>query len=246
MKINKLCGWKKVYINILNKKHELIRKELLKFEDKKSNYYFKNKDHFYYLESESGYKTETVIISKNTEEVTLSYNRKKKAYYISIVDTNKYYDDAIQVILEDEKNLFFREDKSKVIDIIVPKNYTPNKKYGLLLMFDGQNLFDKKNSGDYTKLNDPYGSWQIDVSMKNLQRHFDSEFIVVGIENTDYLRMDELMMNNEFGDFKDMVKDFKDPHFIGHLDNLDDFINETVIPFITSKYSINFCTAIAR
>ena len=238
MKINKLCGWKKVYINILDKKHELIRKELLKFEDKKSNYYFKNKDHFYYLESESGYKTETVIISKNTEEVTLSYNRKKKAYYISIVDTNKYYDDAIQVILEDEKNLFFREDKSKVIDIIVPKNYTPNKKYGLLLMFDGQNLFDKTNVGNYTTKNDPYGSWQIDVSMSMLNKKIGEEYIVVGIEHTDFLRTNELITPSSFGPLRDK-KLLEEREKEGYIDHLDNFINETLLPYIYNNYNID-------
>lgn len=238
MLINKLCGWKKVYINVLDKKHNLIRKDLLKFSNKVSEYKFNRKDKFYYLESEKGYKTETVIISKNTSEVSLSYNRRKHAYYISIVDTNKYYNDAFQVTLKDEKNLFFRDDKSKVIDIIVPKNYDKNKEYGLLLMFDGQNLYDKSNVGNYTTKNDPYGSWQVDVSMSMLNKNTGLEFIVVGIEHTDYLRTNELITPSSFGLLK-REELLEEREKEGYIDHLDDFINETLLPYIYSNYNID-------
>lgn len=238
MKINKLCGWKKVYINVLDKKHNPLRRELLKFNDKTTEYKFSKKDRFYYLESEKGYKTEIVIISKNTDEVSLKYNRRKQAYYICIVDTNKYYNNAFQVTLTDEKNLFFRENKSKIIDIIVPKNYDKNKKYGLLLMFDGQNLYDKTNVGNYTTKNDPYGSWQIDVSMSMLNKNKGLEFIVVGIEHTDYLRTNELITPSSFGPLKDR-KLLEEREKQGYIDHLDDFINETLLPYVFENYNID-------
>ena len=62
MKIIKKCGWKKVYINILDKDYNLTTKTLLKFNNNCCEVDFKESDCFYYLESEKGYKTETVSI----------------------------------------------------------------------------------------------------------------------------------------------------------------------------------------
>ena len=148
------------------------------------------------------------------------------------------YDEAFSVVLKDEKNLFFREDKSKKIDIIVPKNYDKNKSYGLLLMFDGQNLYDKENCGDYTDKNDPYGSWQVDVSMSMLAKNKDLEFIVVGIEHTDILRTNELITPASFGQLKDdgLIQECEKE---GYIDYLDSFINETLLPYIYNKYNID-------
>ena len=239
LKIIKKCSWRKVYINVLDKNYQLNKKYLLKFNNSCTYVEFNlNKDCYYYLENEKDYKTEIIIISKNIDEVYLEYNCKKKKYYVYLVDTNNYYNDASSVILRDEKNLFFREDKSKKIDFIIPKNYNCSKKYGLLLMFDGQNLYDKKLSGNYTDKNDPYGSWQIDVSMSMLNKKLGEEFIVVGIEHTDILRTNELITPASFGNLKsqDLLADYEK---IGYIDYLDSFINETLLPYITEKYSID-------
>lgn len=239
MKLHKKCGWKKVYLNVLDNNYNLNSKTLLSFNNSVCEINFDyNKDFFYYLENDNGYKTETVIISKNTDEVYLQYNRKKKAYYIYLIDTNNYYDNAISITLKDEKNLFFRNDKSKVIDIIIPKNYVASKKYGLLLMFDGQNLYDKLNVGNYTDKNDPYGSWQVDVSMSMLNKNLNKDFIVVGIEHTDYLRTNELITPSSFGKLKD-ERLINDEEKLGYIDHLDDFINETLLPYIFTNYSID-------
>ena len=34
IKLTKKCGWKKVYINVLDKNHQLLRKDELKFKEK--------------------------------------------------------------------------------------------------------------------------------------------------------------------------------------------------------------------
>lgn len=239
LELNKRCGWKKVYLNVLNKNYELIRKEELKFKDGFVNVEFNlENDYFFYLSNDKGYQTETIIISENIEKAYLAYNRKKKEYYVYLIDTNNFYDQAISITLTDEKNLFFRKDKSKVINIIIPKNYDSNKKYGLLLMFDGQNLYDKNNVGNYTTKNDPYGSWQVDVSMSMLAKTLGEEFIVVGIEHTDILRTNELITPASFGKLRDegLISDREKE---GYIDHLDDFINETLLPYINSKYSID-------
>ena len=237
--ITKKCSWKETYINILDENYTLIRKEKLVFKDKITTVNFNlNNDKFYYLSNEKEYKTEIVIISENTDEVYLEYNRKKRKYYIYLADKNNYYAEALSVILEDDKNLWFRPNKAKKVDFIIPKNYDVNKKYGLLLMFDGQNLFDKNISGNYTDKNDPYGSWQIDISMSMLEKKLGKEFIVVGIEHTDILRTNELLTPKSFGNLKDESL-LDDNEKEGYIDYLDNFINETVLPYFINNYSID-------
>jgi hypothetical protein len=238
LKIKNLTGWKKTYLKLINSKRRTIKILELNFTDKICEVDIDLNKYAYIKLTNKKYCSEIIVLSQNLHELIIRYNRRKKNYDVYLSDDSSY-GIVNSYVLKDDKNLYFRPKHTKKIDVLVPHNYDENKKYNLLIMFDGQNLFDKKNSGNYTKLNDPYGSWQIDVSIKNLTRHYDEEFIVVGIENTDYLRMNELMQNNEFGEFKEIVKPMIDPMFEGHLDDLDNFINETVLPFITSKYSIN-------
>lgn len=239
LEIHKNCSWKKVYINVLDINHNLLRKEQLSFNKKISLFEFNlDNDKFYYLSNDKNYQTETVIISENIEKVSLKYNHKTKKYYIYLLDSFGLYESCQTFMLSDDKNLWFRPNKAKKIDIIIPKNYDKNKKYPLFIMFDGQNLFDKNNVGNYTDKNDPYGSWQVDISMSMLSKKTNLEFIVVGIEHTDILRTNELLTDTT--DFQLKSNDLlEESERIGYIDYLDSFINETLLPFITSKYSID-------
>ena len=65
LELNKRCGWKKVYLNVLNKNYELIHKKELKFKDSLVNVEFNlENDCFFYSSNDKGYQTETIIISK--------------------------------------------------------------------------------------------------------------------------------------------------------------------------------------
>ena len=105
-------------------------------------------------------------------------------------------------------------------------------------MFDGQNLYDKNVSGNYTDKNDPYGSWQVDVSMSMLNKNKNLDFIVVGIEHTDILRSNELLTPASFGNMrnKDLLEENER---IGYIDHLDDFINQTLFPYLIKEYNID-------
>lgn len=239
IKLIKKCGWKKVYLNVLDKEYNIIRTKEITIKNNEGILEFNNdKDFFYYLSNEKDYKTEIVILSKNTSEVYLKYNRKKRRYYIYLNAPVDYYKNVESIILKDEVNLFFRPDKSKKIDILLPIDYDSNKKYGLLIMFDGQNLFDLETVNPYTDKNDPYGSWQVDKSMSMLRETLNKEFIVVGIEHTDYLRTNELITPSSFGKLRDEGL-FSEEEKEGYIDYLDNFINETLLPYIYSNYSID-------
>ncbi len=231
--------WKQVFVKLLNKERVEIEKYKVNFNDNIACLDIDLDKAFYlYLNNGRTKSTEIIYLSENINTIELKYNHIRKETDAYFVNNNCSYNEVINYTLKDDKNLFYREDKSKNIHVLLPSNYDEAKSYGLLLMFDGQNIYDKNNVGNYTLLNDPYGSWQIDVSLSNIKNHFNEEYIIVGLENADFYRMNELMMNKEFGEVrsKDVLEGYP---LVGYLDNLDDFINETLLPFIFSKYNVD-------
>ena len=102
---------------------------------------------------------------------------------------------------------------SKKIWMYLPNEYaTSKKKYPVIYMHDGQNLFDSKTS--YV------GEWNIDEKLDSL----NAQVIVVGIEHGNKKRIDELTpyKNEKYGG--------------GNGDNYLEFIVETLKPKIDSTY----------
>ncbi len=85
-------------------------------------------------------------------------------------------------------------DRNRQIRIYLPPDYMKtDKKYPVLYMHDGQNLFDDLTS--YA------GEWGVDESLNELAKTSGLELIVVGIDNGAEKRMNELgpWENKEFG-----------------------------------------------
>ena len=104
-------------------------------------------------------------------------------------------------------------DVSKKIWVYLPYNYaTSAKKYPVIYMHDGQNLFDKSTS--YS------GEWRVDETLDSLK----AEVIVIGIEHSGERRMAELTpyVNAEHGG--------------GDADIYLDFIISTLKPHVDSLY----------
>ena len=102
---------------------------------------------------------------------------------------------------------------SKKIWMYLPNEYaTSKKKYPVIYMHDGQNLFDSKTS--YV------GEWNIDEKLDSL----NAQVIVVGIEHGNEKRIDELTpyKNEKYGG--------------GNGDNYLEFIVKTLKPKIDSSY----------
>ena len=102
---------------------------------------------------------------------------------------------------------------SKKIWLYLPNEYaTSKKKYPVIYMHDGQNLFDSKTS--YV------GEWNIDEKLDSLH----ADVIVVGIEHGNEKRIDELTpyKNEKYGG--------------GNGDNYLEFIVKTLKPKIDSTY----------
>ncbi|MFZ6693736.1 alpha/beta hydrolase [Undibacterium sp. SXout20W] len=84
--------------------------------------------------------------------------------------------------------------RQRQIRIYVPPGYaTSNKRYPVLYMHDGQNLFDAATA--YA------GEWQVDETLNALAKSDQLEVIVVGIDNGNEKRMTELNAwdNSQFG-----------------------------------------------
>lgn len=183
-------------------------------------------------------KSEIIRISNLLTSLEVIYYDDKEKLEVNI-DSNNYGEVKV-VKLKDEKNLFFREDKEKVINILLPFNYDKNKKYGLIIMFDSQNIYDLNKVGKYTSLNDPYGGWQVDSTLSIVKEKYLKEYIVVGIEDADKYRATELTPSSKIYEFKDILKDLGEENLLnGEMDHFDDFINETLLPYIFNEYNID-------
>jgi predicted alpha/beta superfamily hydrolase len=102
---------------------------------------------------------------------------------------------------------------SRKIWVYLPKNYTiSKKKYSVVYMHDGQNLFDSKTSFA--------GEWNIDETLDSL----NAQTIVIGIENGGDKRMDELtpFKNQKYGG--------------GNADLYLDFLVKTLKPYVDKTY----------
>jgi len=106
----------------------------------------------------------------------------------------------------------------RTIWIYLPPDYdSTNKKYPVLYMHDGQNLFDEAESFA--------GEWNVDETLEAMYRECNFGIIVVGIENAREHRMDE------YTPF--LNKEYKRG---GEADSYLKFLVEELKPYIDSTY----------
>ncbi len=109
-------------------------------------------------------------------------------------------------------------DRSRRIWIYLPTNYeeSTDKRYPVIYMHDGQNLFDERFA--------PFGEWQVDETLKEQEESLGREVIVVGIEHGDKTRLDE-------------YSPYKHPkHGGGEGKRYLEFIVNTLKPYIDKEY----------
>lgn len=141
-------------------------------------------------------------------------------------------------VINDEENLSHRSDKSKLINVFLPESYDGVTPHDILYFFDSQNLF--ANAGHYTDNGDPYGSWQLDLVISQLHRQYGKNIIVVGIDNADMYRSQELFMNpNNFGKLSPLAFAIPEDDFTkGYLEGLSDFMAGKLHSFIKERYCV--------
>jgi len=110
-----------------------------------------------------------------------------------------------------------RLDRLRKIRVYLPPNYSSSEKsFPVLYMHDGQNLFDDKTS--YV------GEWGVDEALNQLHNQNKLSLIVVGVDNGQAQRMNELSpwQNNKYG--------------VAEGEQYMQFIVEQVKPYIDSHY----------
>ncbi len=108
--------------------------------------------------------------------------------------------------------------------LYLPPNYqSSNKKYPVLYMHDGQNLFDAPASA--------YGEWGVDECMDSLLAKGKQASIIVGIDNGGATRTNEYNPYEFTWQDSDISKTFS-PEGDAYID----FITHTLKPFIDKKY----------
>lgn len=124
---------------------------------------------------------------------------------------------SVQVSILDSAFVFPQLNTKRRIWIYLPTDYYKSKKkYAVLYMHDGQNLFDAATAG--------YGEWGIDECLDSLFAKGKKECIVIGIDNSSLRRMNEYNPNDD----KKFGK--------GEGNLYIDFLVNTLKPFIDSHY----------
>ena len=239
--------WLSVYATLLSKDEteKVTVKLSRKDKDEMGDYVlpFDNTkyDHLYFHNSlKEKKKTSKIFVGNSTIGCEYKYNRKKKSFLTYIRPKDVSVTGRVDTyVFKDEVNLAYREDEEKRVHVYVPSSYEGNEEYDILYFFDSQNLFS--HAGKYTTKNDPYGGWQLDVALDSIYHQYGKKIIVVAIENADKYRSQELFMSPKtFGKLAPLATgDIPDEHFRkGNLDDLSNFMRETVHPFIKEKYKV--------
>lgn len=125
------------------------------------------------------------------------------------------------------------------VDVWLPENYSSEKKYAVLYMHDGQNLFDANTTWNKQE-------WMMDeAATKLMNEGITRDFIVVGIHNIPKIRWQDLFPEKAMNflseeDRKQLYAEAKKNNFSINLkgDEYLTFLVEELKPFIDATYSV--------
>lgn len=175
----------------------------------------------------SGFYGEDGIFTMGTD----NYGRVE---YFTLTDTKNL--NYINAYTND--NGYYYPAKSKTISVYTPPGYSTAKKYSVLYVFDGQNLYVGADGADAEK-NGSGERWAVDVAVTNLVKNGSDGLIIVGIDDSSKYRDQELTMSRSFGTITELGSPDYGDFYNGKLDELGNFIKETVMPFVNGKYSVD-------
>jgi len=129
--------------------------------------------------------------------------------------------------------------ESRPVDIWLPKNYSNTKKYAVLYMHDGQNLFDSTTTWNRQE-------WKVDEwASKLMETQITKDFIVVGIHNIPEIRWQDLFPQKAFNYLSEVEKDVilkeaksKNKELKLNGDNYLKFLITELKPIIESEFSV--------
>lgn len=177
-----------------------------------------------------------MFIGDNTDKsINLTFNKFVNGYHLQ--PGSSLGNIGIPFVYDNEEaepkyetiSLKYNDKKDKKVFIWTPENYNKDnnyEKYSVIYMCDGQNLFDK-NATDK-------GCWNVAESVNSMIKNSDNKCIIVGIDNGDGNRDNELTPN--IGTVR------QDQRHLGDFENgtgkeFSDFIINTVMPYINRNYN---------
>ncbi len=186
----------------------------------------------------SGTKQTTEIPVTKASSGYSIHGRVGKKYYPDIYAYEAAGNGKVKTVVMD-----YPDGYKKKVYIWTPDGYDPedtSKKYSVLYMCDGQNLF-----GNVTNLSGCF--WQCQDTVNSLMSNGGDGVIIVGIDNNDDLRITELTPNLIPLDPEAYAGHYAGgyvyPEFRGEV--YSDFIADTVIPYVDSHYNTNSTRGIA-
>lgn len=234
--------WTDVYAVVYNKDESRNEKIILSEQDTNGNYILNldndKYDHVVFTGTE-GEKTSRIYTGNLSIGVEYKKNDGMGRGLTYLFSRNCASTGRVDnYVLKDAENLAHREDLSKKISVFVPCTYDGKTPHDILYFFDAQNLFC--SAGKYTNNGDPYGSWQLDIVLSEIHRQHGKNIIVVGIDNADKYRDQELFMDpSRFGALAPLATALPDEDYSnGYLDNLSKFMVNTLHPFIKDKFCV--------
>jgi predicted alpha/beta superfamily hydrolase len=115
------------------------------------------------------------------------------------------------------------------VDVWLPENYSSEKKYAVLYMHDGQNLFDATTTWNKQE-------WMVDeVATKLIKEKTTKDFIVVGIHNIPAIRFLDLYPQKSFNYLAEKQLDSIKKSAIKNGITLESFSGDAYLKFIVNE-----------
>lgn len=213
---------KVIFLNSENSSKETVEPEKLD----------ENDDYITYSVTADDKKYDRLIIkSDDDESIQLAFNSCVNGWHISSYGVIPFtYDEKEEDAIDYAVKAFKYEDTEKNIYIWTPKGYKKDskKKYPVIYMTDGQNLFDKGATS--------HGCWNVAESIRSMQKNTGKSAIVVGIDDSTSNRDSELTPN--IGKVVDVSSVDSGSFENGTGKYYSDFVVNTVMPYIEKNYNV--------
>ena len=115
------------------------------------------------------------------------------------------------------------------VDVWLPENYSAEKKYAVLYMHDGQNLFDATTTWNQQE-------WMVDeVATKLMEEKVTKDFIVIGVHNIPKIRFLDLYPQKSFNYLAEEQLDSIKKNAIKKGITLESFSGDAYLKFIVDE-----------
>ena len=171
-----------------------------------------------------------IITTDGSDSIQLAFNEYVNGWHISPYGVVPFTYDEKEETPDYAIKTFKYEKTDKNIYIHTPKGYKKNskKKYPVIYMTDGQNLFENGATS--------HGCWSVAESVRSMQKNLGKSAIIVGIDDSTSNRDSELTPN--IGKVRDTSGVDGGDFSNGTGKYYCEFVVNTVMPYIEKNYNV--------